>query len=368
MPAAAGSSATFRFIPTNNRKMVLKLSLGNRVIARAEGREPGFTVTFPADGVYTLVGENPAGVASDLRNVGAEEILVDWASDPAAIVSGASAAVPFPHFEGKIVFARGDAGCSTVVVRDMARNREYTASLQGDLSEPSWSPDGSRFVASAGNCNENSHSLAVFGADARFVRFITGVGNDVDPDWGSDGRIYFARGSTQGGGTLYSVKPDGTDERSLGLSGRQPALSPDGRYLAFMRKSGAVWRIAVAPTLGNGKFGRATELSLPSAASQAWMPNWTADSRRVVFDITREGFGTVVASVDAASNYLTATVLKSEWSSPLSRPSCSPSSDTCVANGDKWGDVWLVTYENGLFTVTGEVATQQRDWGADIFP
>ncbi len=84
MPAAAGLSATFRFVPTNDRKMVLELRLGSKLIARAEGREPSFTVTFPRDGVYTLVGQNPAGVASDIRNVGDEKILVDWAPDPAA--------------------------------------------------------------------------------------------------------------------------------------------------------------------------------------------------------------------------------------------------------------------------------------------
>ncbi len=162
------------------------------------------------------------------------------------------------------------------------------------------------------------------------------------------------------------MKPDGTDERKLGLTGRQPVLAPNGRYLAFMRKNGAVWRIAVAPALGSGKFGPATELSFPAAGSQAWMPSWTSDSQRIVFAISSQNATAALGSVTVAGNYLTATAADRYWSPRPSRPACSPSGSICVVNDDD-PHLSFMTEDKGDFRQLDEME-YVSGWGADIYP
>ncbi|MEZ4547503.1 MAG: hypothetical protein R3B51_07220 [Thermodesulfobacteriota bacterium] len=69
------------------------------------------------------------------------------------------------------------------------------------------------------------------------VRRISGGGYATDPSWSTNPRVnkiaYVKLGG--GGANIYTVNPDGSDEKMLTAAGRNenPAWSPDGYYIAF---------------------------------------------------------------------------------------------------------------------------------------
>ncbi len=269
----------------------------------------------------------------------------------------------------KVVFSRGDVGCSSIVVHDVASGAESMYHWGNNTSEPAWSPDGTRFVASSGECSSGSQSLVVFTPGSGQIDPIVSGNNNIDPDWGSDNRIYFARGNTTTNDDIYSVKPDGTDELYTGLSGRQPTLSPDGQILAYMRLDGAAWRIHIARIRSDGTFLGIQPLGLPSVSGgiHARMPNWTSDSRRVLFNVTDKNFDSVALGVfDITTGRLTAWDQLSPNSQHFARPSCG-AEDWCVAN-EVNGGLWLLRESNGDFSIEQQLTNNLQDWGADIFP
>ena len=269
----------------------------------------------------------------------------------------------------KVVFSRGQVGCSDLIVLDLNANSEVTFRWAGNNEEPAWSPDGTQFVASSGGCPGNN-SLVIFTPGTNQAAPLVSDGNNnIDPDWGADGRIYFVRGVRTDNGDVYSVAPDGSDLRRLGIAGRQPALSPDGRHLAFMRLDSDVWRIWVAPVDSNGSLGDALQLAFPSAPGgvHARMPNWTSDGTHVVFNITDRNTNSVaLGSVELSNNSPRFSSITSDSASPFARPSCGRD-HLCVAN-EVDGGLWLLRESNGGYTIERQITTHPDDWAPDIYP
>ncbi|MCX6030178.1 MAG: SH3 domain-containing protein [Chloroflexi bacterium] len=98
-------------------------------------------------------------------------------------------------------------------------------------------------------------------------------------------RIVF---QTRSGGAIYVTDPDGSGLRYL-TTGIDPALSPDGQWVAFTRwtgsqtgASGGLWMINVD---GSG------ERLVMSGASQPKSPAWSPDGRQIV--ISMQGGGSL---------------------------------------------------------------------------
>jgi Tol biopolymer transport system component len=112
------------------------------------------------------------------------------------------------------------------------------------------------------------------------ARRIAGAEPDVlDFGFFPDGRIALAA-FAGGRARLFVTEPAAGQaaEMNLGDRGvRYPAVSPDGRWLAYAREEGASWQLWVAP-LPAGEPRRLT-----SADCNAVTPAWYPDSEKLVY-------------------------------------------------------------------------------------
>jgi TolB protein len=84
------------------------------------------------------------------------------------------------------------------------------------------------------------------------------------------------------GGPIYVMNPDGSGLRSL-TTGIDPAISPDGKQVAFTRWEGAVGSVWVINIDGTG------ERQLIGNITQPKSPSWSPDGSQVVINLQKGG-------------------------------------------------------------------------------
>ena len=162
---------------------------------------------------------------------------------------------------------------------DGSEKRDVIPSLGGvTLSPPEWSPDGQRLsfvVEEEGEEYPRSRFLYTVALDGYQLQRISEA--ITSPSWSpSGGQLAFGRNDGQVD-AIYTVKPDGTDERKLvdapGL--QQVSWSPDGNEILFVAESAYV----VRPD-GNG---------LTNVYSGAGRAAWSPDGSRIAIYDYRSG-------------------------------------------------------------------------------
>jgi Tol biopolymer transport system component len=236
--------------------------------------------------------------------------------------------------------------------------------------EPTWSPDGMHFVASTGDCQNTAYHLTLFDAETGdTVPLETGCAMAIDPFWGDDDRIYFACGSRTGNGDLFSVNPDGTSLRPLGVSARRPTLSPDGKHMAYMRQENEVWRIWVSELDATGQLVNATQMPFPQVLGGVYarQPKWNSDGTRLYFNVTDQSTlqAMALASVELASGSTNVSFITADANTPFVRPVCGKD-NVCVAGGAS-GGLWLLEDVGGVLNPKRRL-TFGEDYGADVYP
>jgi Tol biopolymer transport system component len=218
----------------------------------------------------------------------------------------------------------------------------------GEESSPSFSPDGQRVAFVWNGPSRDNYDIYIKGIETSdALRLTASADIDYSPAWSPDGKwIAFCRGTANAGGALWIVPATGGPERKVinlydiavpgarslswspdsrflvsdtkpqpngnglflinvatgawsllttpnpGENDVAPAVSPDGKNLAFVRDTGrGISTVRVAPFHTDGA-------TLPDGKQLSWSdsahlvvsnPAWTPDSEQVVFDSNQGG-------------------------------------------------------------------------------
>ena len=191
--------------------------------------------------------------------------------------------------------------------RERAPGPDETASgAEGSLA---WSPDGRKLAfLSDGGCGQFCFNLYVVNSDGSGLRNLTsklaagshiGSGPASDPAWSPDGqKLAFVRPNARHG-PVYVVKADGSGLRNLtpkpvGVYA-DLAWSPDGRKLVFVSDRDGNSEVYVMNANGSGQ--RALTRDPAFDADPAWSP----DGRKIAFVSHRDGsYGIYVMNADGS--------------------------------------------------------------------
>jgi Tol biopolymer transport system component len=230
-----------------------------------------------------------------------------------AVGSGATASGSAAPQNG-LIAVRGGEG---ILIVEPRSDTAVLIPKTEELSEPEWSPDGTRLaVSSWGDASDSVYSMKPDGSDRTLV-----LRNAYSPSWSPDGNRLVVVRDNEAGSSLAIVDADGSNAAPIaGTSDASvPKWSPDGQRIAFVD--------------GNGNIGLISPdgetLAMPAIASGGSV-SWSPDSTKLAYDRYegKDATGSeVVAVLDLASGK--ETLLSGEHNA-AEAPVWSPEGDQIV--------------------------------------
>jgi Tol biopolymer transport system component len=210
--------------------------------------------------------------------------------------------------DGKKLLYVGPSGGSSlgkdVFVLDLSDPTSFPmdiSNLQGDDFDPAWSPDGSLVAfTNQGRFGTDIQMLYLVDADGKNPTHIVSNFRELEPSWTPDmeyivyvifgpggHRILYLRDKMNDYQDVANRNPVQFDTRALG--GRQgeisePAVSPDGTWIAYARNESGMYKIYLMKFSDRGNYSK----QLTNSAKDT-DPAWSPDSQWLLFTSNRDG-------------------------------------------------------------------------------
>ncbi|MBC8253893.1 MAG: PD40 domain-containing protein [Ardenticatenia bacterium] len=168
-----------------------------------------------------------------------------------------------------------------LITVDVSGGNEHLIADHLEDQLPTWSPDGGSIIFLTRRTGHRASELfrvPSVGGDDEFV------GNGEYPTWGATGQLAFKGWDSTGVG-LRLAQPDFSDIQALSddETDTAPAISPDGKRIAFMSRRYGNWNIYVVGSDGKG-LKQLTEDSADDG-----LPAWSPDGKVIAFVSNRGG-------------------------------------------------------------------------------
>lgn len=276
-------------------------SLGGTTITvdRNNLRKAGHTIAD--DIVQRLTGER--GIFSTrlsyvVRNGSKYQLMIsdsDGQNPREALSSGEPIISPAWSPDGKrVAYVSFESKKPVVYVHELATGRRLVLSNEkGNNSAPSWSPDGAQLALSLSR--DNNTQVYLINADGSGLKRISRSSSiDTEPQFSADGKSIFFTSDRGGTPQIYRMGVDGeasaaatrvTFKHSYATS---PRLSADGRYMAYIARSGG-FRLQLMEL-------RTGEVTAMSQTTQDETPTFAANGKYLLY-ATRVNGRSVLAAV-----------------------------------------------------------------------
>ncbi len=190
-------------------------------------------------------------------------------------------------------------GTRDVFIYDVKTSATRKLTLDGRASDAAWSSDGKRIAFtrrdSAGT-EGHVFSVAADGSDAPRL-LVGGPGAQYPAFWSHDGKTFYYDELVPPRPTVMkALKADGTTEviaESKTAVLRLPALSPDGRWLAYTSNETQRVEVFVRPLTGDGKW--------QVSAQGGTQPVWSRDGKTLYYRADRHIIAATIGSGPAFS-------------------------------------------------------------------
>jgi len=198
----------------------------------------------------------------------------------------------------RLAYVSFESQKAVVWVQDLASGeRRALAAFRGSNSAPAWSPDGSRLVVTLSR--EGPAQLHLIHADGSGTpqRLAPSSAIDTEAAWSPDGQFVYFVSDRGGGPQIYRVAvaagsgASGAVER-ISFAGDyniSPAISPDGRQLAYISRQAGAFRLMLQELPGGAP------LALTDTRDDE-SPSFAPNGRLIVYASRQQGFDVLMTT------------------------------------------------------------------------
>jgi TolB protein len=168
-----------------------------------------------------------------------------------------------------------------LVTRDVGGGNEHIVAANLEDQLPTWSLDGGSVIFLSRRSGQRASELFRVSSVGGEVQL---VGHGEYPTWGQDNRLVFKGWESTGIGLRLS-QPDLTEMEELTADDTDtaPAISPDGKQVAFMSRRDGNWNIYIVTNDGTGLK------QLTDDNAEDGLPTWSPDGKVIAFVSNRGG-------------------------------------------------------------------------------
>jgi TolB protein len=164
--------------------------------------------------------------------------------------------------------------------------RRLVANFKGSNSAPAWSPDGKTLALTLSRDGGSQLFLLDLGtSSAEPRRLAASTAIDTEPVFTADGRFIYFVSDRGGSPQIYKIAATGGNAERITFTGNyniSPALSPDGRWLAYISRVAGAFKLQIQD-LSSGQVIALTETMADEN------PSFAPNSRMLIYATQQQG-------------------------------------------------------------------------------